>query len=124
MLCRASFTNIVDFDLHTLNYMTHFQENKICSRLKVKVTLYRKGKSVIMIYTGPRQHHILFGRKYLHLQGSGDCFKNIQELLNLRALKCSSHINKIHILLCMDKIFCVEFQRIPLKFHTNILTIH
>ena len=23
---------------------------------------------------------------------------------------------------CMDKIFCVEFQRIPLKFHTKYLT--
>ena len=45
------------------------------------------------------------------------------ELLNLRALKFSP-VNKINIFQCMDKIFCGEFQRYPLKFHTNILPIH
>ena len=29
--------------------------------------------------------------------------------------------NKIHIFQCMGKIFCVEFQRYPLKFHTKYL---
>ena len=48
-------------------------------------------------------------------------FKNTYELLNLRALKCSP-VNKIHIFQCMGKIFCVEFQRYPLKFHTKYLT--
>ena len=33
-----------------------------------------------------------------------------------------SVVNKIHIFQCMGKIFCVEFQRVPLKFHTKYLT--
>ena len=46
--------------------------------------------------------------------------KNAYELLNLRALKYSL-VNKRHIFQCMGKIFCVEFQRVPLKFHTKYL---
>ena len=52
---------------------------------------------------------------------SGGRFKKTYELLNLRALKISP-VNKIHIFQCMSKIFCVEFQRYPLKFHTKYLT--
>ena len=52
---------------------------------------------------------------------AGGRFKNTYELLNLRALKFSP-LNKIHIFQCMGKIFCVEFQRYPLKFHTKYLT--
>ena len=48
-------------------------------------------------------------------------FKNTYELLNLRALKISK-LHKNHIFQCMGKIFCVEFQRVPLKFHTKYLT--
>ena len=48
-------------------------------------------------------------------------FKNTYELLNLRALKFSP-VNKIRIFQCMGMIFCVEFQRYPLKFHTKYLT--
>ena len=47
-------------------------------------------------------------------------FKNTYELLNLKALKFS-HANKIHMFQCMGKIFCVEFQRYPLIFHTKYL---
>ena len=47
--------------------------------------------------------------------------KSKSELLNVRALTFSS-VNKIHIFQCMGKIFCVEFQRYPLKFHTKYLT--
>ena len=43
------------------------------------------------------------------------------ELLNVRALKFSP-VNKMHIFQCMDKKFCVEFQREPLKFHRKYLT--
>ena len=43
------------------------------------------------------------------------------QLLNLRALKISM-LYKNHIFQYMDKIFCVEFQRVPLKFHTKYLT--
>ena len=56
---------------------------------------------------------------------SGGRFKNTYELLNLRALKFS-YANKIHIFQCMaqcmGEIFCVEFQRYPLNFHTKYLT--
>ena len=53
--------------------------------------------------------------------GSGGRFKNTYELLNLRALTFSP-MNKIHIFQCMGKIFCVEFQRYTLKFHTKYFT--
>ena len=52
--------------------------------------------------------------------GTGGRFKNTYELLNLRALKISK-LHKNHIFQCMGKIFCVEFQRVPLKFHTKYL---
>ena len=52
---------------------------------------------------------------------SGGRFKNTYELLNLRALKISK-LHKNHIFQCMGKIFCVEFQGVPLKFHTKYLT--
>ena len=48
----------------------------------------------------------------------GGRFKNAYELLNLRALKISM-LYKIHIFQYMGKIFCVEFQRVPLKFHIS-----
>ena len=56
-----------------------------------------------------------------HNECPGGRFKNNYELLNLRALKFS-YVNKIPIFQCMGKIFCVEFQRYPLKFHTKYLT--
>ena len=52
---------------------------------------------------------------------SGGRFKNAYELLTLRALRISM-LYKSHIFQCMGKIFCVEFQRVPLKFHTKYLT--
>ena len=55
------------------------------------------------------------------VMGPGGRFKNPNELLNLRALKISM-LYKSHIFQCMGKIFCVEFQRVPLKFHTKYLT--
>ena len=48
-------------------------------------------------------------------------FKNTYELLNLRALKISM-LYKNRIFQCMGKIFCVEFQRYPLQFHSKYLT--
>ena len=52
---------------------------------------------------------------------TGGRFKNAYELLNLRALKISM-LYKNRTFQCMGKIFCVEFQRVPLKFHTKYLT--
>ena len=46
--------------------------------------------------------------------------KNAYKLINLRALKFST-CYKSCIFQCMDKIFSVEFQRYPLKFHTKYL---
>ena len=56
--------------------------------------------------------------------GAGGRFKNSYELLNLRALKFSMLFIS-YIFQYIGKIFCVEFQRVPLKFrtkyHTNTL---
>ena len=57
----------------------------------------------------------------LWLLSPGGRFKNAYELLNLRALKIPM-LYKNRIFQCMSKIFCVEFQRVPLKFHTKYLT--
>ena len=48
-------------------------------------------------------------------------FKNAYELLNLRALKISK-LYESHIFQCMSMKFCVEIQRVPLKFHTKYHT--
>ena len=60
-------------------------------------------------------------RSYLELGGGGGGFKNVYLLVNLGASKFSI-LNKNRLFRCMGKIFCVEFQRFPLKFHTNYLT--
>ena len=62
-----------------------------------------------------------YGSTGLSPRCSGGRFKNAYELLNLRALKMSK-LHKNHIFQCMGKIFCVEFQRVPLKFLTKYLT--
>ena len=54
-------------------------------------------------------------------QVPGGRFKNAYELLNLRALEISM-LYKNHIFQCMSMIFCVEFQRVPLKFNTKYHT--
>ena len=54
-------------------------------------------------------------------QCPGGRFKKAYELLNLRALKFSP-AHKMHIFQCMGKLFCVEFQRYPLKFHTKYIS--
>ena len=62
-----------------------------------------------------------FCSQHLCCMWSEGHFKITYELLNLRALKFSL-VNKIRIFQCMGRIFCVEFQRWPLKFHTKYLT--
>ena len=59
--------------------------------------------------------------KSRHITSPGGRFKNVYELLNLRALKIPM-LDKNRIFQCMSKIFCVEFQRVPLKFHTKYHT--
>ena len=46
----------------------------------------------------------------------GDDFEKAYELLNIKFLKFPP-LTKMHTFSCMVKIFCVEFQRLPLKFH-------
>ena len=60
---------------------------------------------------------------WAHKQFVNRVFKNTYELLNLRGLKFSS-VNKIYIFQCIGEIFCVVFQRYPLKFHKNTLPLH
>ena len=50
----------------------------------------------------------------------GDLSKTLMSS-NLRAPKFSP-VNKIYNFQCMGNIFCVEFEREPLKFHTNYIT--
>ena len=59
--------------------------------------------------------------QWINCHGPGGRFKNAYELLNLRALKIPM-LYKNRIFQCMSKIFCVEFQRVPLKFHTKYFT--
>ena len=55
---------------------------------------------------------------HLHTRG---CFKNVYELINVRAHKFSI-LNNNFLFQSMGKIFCVEFQKFPLKFHAKYVT--
>ena len=72
----------------------------------------------LLIVMSPKWQPFCPGQNMRRVRGA---FQNTYELLNLRALKFS-HMKKIHIFQCMCQIFCVEFQRYPLKFHTKYLT--
>ena len=53
---------------------------------------------------------------WLYLQGGvSKCFKL------LKSKSSSIFTSEWNIFQCMGKIFCVEFQRVPLKFHTKYL---
>ena len=85
----------------------------------ITTTKHSKAKTVC-IFLGI--YYTILGCNYSSMDIlPGGRFKNTNELLNLRALKFSP-VNKIHLFQCMGKIFCVEFQRYPLKFHTKYLT--
>ena len=53
--------------------------------------------------------------------GGGGTLKKVYELVNLRATKFSI-LNTKSFFQCMGKIFCVVFNRFPLKFHTKYFT--
>ena len=72
--------------------------------------------TVMVKFDAIKLHHVFINHLW-----TGGRFKNAYELVNLRVFKFSL-VSKIHIFQCMDKIFCVEFQRVPLKFHTKYLT--
>ena len=82
------------------------------------------------MFTGFFTHNRRFHRQYTFYTefiGVKSCakgrFKKTYEFLNLRALKISA-LYKNRTFQSMGKIFCVEFQREPLKFHKNILPTH
>ena len=60
-------------------------------------------------------HHFLL----IHMW-PGNRFKNIYELVNMGVLKFS-FVNKLYTFQCIGKIFCVEFERVPLKFYTKYI---
>ena len=87
--------------------------------LKQKLEYSRQLESYLgYCCTGPLFSRANEQRKWLCWRGP---FKNAYELLNLRALKISM-LYKKHIFQCLGNIFCVEFQRVPLKFHIKYLT--
>ena len=85
--------------------------------LGTKFTKRRQGNQIIRYVQ--RKFGVISMRDILYCPGGR--FKNTYELLNLRALEISK-LHKNHIFQCMGKIFSVEFQRVPLKFHTKYLT--
>ena len=89
--------------------------------LRIKITKFSKpplnSSGVLTIGMDERQYRA----SKVEPSSTGGHFKNTYELLNLRALKISK-LHKNHIFHCMGKIFCMEFQRVPLKFHTKYLT--
>ena len=48
-------------------------------------------------------------------------FKNADVLLNLRAPNITT-LYKNNIFQCVGKVYCAEFQKYPLRFHTKYLT--
>ena len=84
--------------------------------------IYILGISMLGIGQVSTEHSIVCMEKLIAVMmlGQGGISKTAYELLNLRALKISI-LYKNHIFQCMGKIFCVEFQRVPLKFHTKYL---
>ena len=55
-------------------------------------------------------------KRFAFVARTGGWVKNVYELFKQRDLKFSP-VSKIQIFQFMDKIFCVKFQRTPLKFH-------
>ena len=53
---------------------------------------------------------------YIHMARGGGWGWWVQ-----KRLLAYSHFNNLHIFQCIDKMFCVEMQRISLKFHTKYL---
>ena len=105
-------------------YWSNAFSSKFCKKifLGIQITInqhwFRK-------WLGTKRHHSITWTNDDLVQwpinvSPGGCFKNAYELLNLRALKFSP-ANSMYIFQCINKIFCVEFQRVPLKFLTKYL---
>ena len=55
---------------------------------------------------------------YLPFMSDLGVFQKVYKFVNVKALKFSA-LNENHLFQCMGKIFCVEFQRFPLKLHIH-----
>ena len=111
------FRGLKGKDLQPLHYFPSVSQCHLTGAISAQEI--RDGETVLM---GCHRHVNISTSDHVFRSASvtGGRFKNTYELLNLRALKFSP-VNKIRIFQCMGKIFCVEFQRYPLKFHTKYL---
>ena len=116
---KLTFMAFISNLLHNVNY---FQEMKVSVAILFHSSTVKWWRLLKFTPKGWTNRGLPIKHNRYHVcWWPGGRFKNTYELLNLRALKFS-YVNKIHIFQCMGKIFCVEFQRYPLKFHTKHLT--
>ena len=95
----------------------------ICVWINGKVNIHEAGdlRRYRAHYDVTVRSHVIISNTSVSIVLPGGRLKNAYELLNLRALKIPM-LYKNRIFQCMSKIFFVEFQRVPLKFHTKYLT--
>ena len=128
---KQVITAHTDGQTHRQTQATTIPEGQNWPRVKTHLKMFTKWRllclglnvliHVVLIANVPVRGHNILGELGQGHAFWGGGFKNTYKLLNLQALKFSP-ANKIHIFQCMVKIFCVEFQRVPLKFHTKYLT--
>ena len=110
---KSNFTTMSTAKFYTFqNSCTAMKEVQICSNL------LNRDWFILKCF----HQNSLKIRKQIHQCNicPGDSFKDTCELLNVWDLKIWPFYN-IHIFQRMGKIFCVEFQRVPLKFYTKYL---
>ena len=112
-----------------MHYDNKWFDNLIWNTLCL-LTAFLVGYFIAVIFLISMNHTWRNNFDMCNIYGAGEQllirFKNVcelynLELLNLRAFKISV-LYKSHIFQCMCKISCVEFQRVPLKFHTKYHT--
>ena len=81
--------------------------------LFIEGTIWIKTRRSIMVNQQCDSH--TEGKHCCSTRRSGDQVRKYLKLLNFLCL------DEMHSFRCMGKIFCVEFQRYPLKFHTKYL---
>ena len=101
-------------------YITHIRCNNMLFLYSTQILSYAKVIWYLLHFVNKTVLCIMADYVHLTHRDRGR-FNNAYELLTLRALKISM-FHKRFIFQCMGKIFCVEFQRYPLKFHTKYLT--
>ena len=111
---EKTWTEVIDMDRLALGLTeTHLSDRKAWSgRIKSVVRLYHPKTRGVVQYK---------------LNSDNDCRQKfctavLLNITNLDSLDDLWHLSKMHIFQCMGEIFCVEFQREPLKFRTKYLT--